>query len=294
MNPSFSPQSLKGLQPTVDRYVEQLINGVGNELTRNGGIVEMNKWFHNFSFDVLPMLHSESFNCGRLLGHWRWEQISERWQQTATNRISSSKLSTGLSLSLILWFLFAKDPETGAKLEFNDLLINSNTLLFLTPGNITDFDTRVAGAGTTALSLTFGFYYIVANRKVFERLAREIRSAYEDPSQITGRSTASLVYLDAVIHEGTTYFALVNTNPSASPSSYNGWWSSFTARNPTGRPYDCGTLHPPECITSISFTADIDRQWSVVQYGRYFTTNGPSPILIRSPPRDGLKRNVGT
>jgi hypothetical protein len=107
MNPSFSPQSLKGLQPTVDRYVEQLINGVGNELSSNGGIVEMNKWFHNFSFDV-PMLHSEGFNGDRLLGHWRWEQISERWQQTATNRISSSKLSTGLSLSLILWFLFVR------------------------------------------------------------------------------------------------------------------------------------------------------------------------------------------
>jgi len=32
----------------------------------------------------------------------------------------------------------AKDPDTGAKLDFNDLLINSNTLLFLTLRNITD------------------------------------------------------------------------------------------------------------------------------------------------------------
>ena len=125
----------------------------------------------------------------------------------------------------------AQDPETGPKLEFNDLLINSNTLLFLIPGNITDFDTRVAGADTTALSLTFGLYYLVANQKVFERLSKEIRSTYEDPSQITGRSTASLVYLDAVIHEG-TQFALVYTNISASPSSCSGW-SPFTPHNPT-------------------------------------------------------------
>ena len=122
----------------------------------------------------------------------------------------------------------AQDPETGAKLEFKDLLINSNTLLFLTPGNITDFDTRVADADTTVLSLTFGFYYLVANQKV---LSKEIRSTYEDPSQITGRSTASLVYLDAVIHEG-THFALVYTNISASPSSCSGW-SPFTPHNPT-------------------------------------------------------------
>ena len=52
MNPSFSPASLKGLEPTVDRYIEQLIKGVGIEAVRNDGIVEMNKWFHNFSFDV--------------------------------------------------------------------------------------------------------------------------------------------------------------------------------------------------------------------------------------------------
>ena len=77
MNPSFSPQSLKGLEPTVDRYVEQLVNGVGKEMLRNGGIVEMNRWFHNFSFDV-PMLHANVFNDDRLLGHWRWEQISKR------------------------------------------------------------------------------------------------------------------------------------------------------------------------------------------------------------------------
>lgn len=52
MNPSFSPQSLKRLEPTVNRYVEQLINGLWKDSARNGGIVEMSKWFHNFSFDV--------------------------------------------------------------------------------------------------------------------------------------------------------------------------------------------------------------------------------------------------
>jgi len=59
MNPSFSPQSLNRLESTVDRYVEQLIIGVGNEVAKNGGIVEMNKWFHNFSFDVRRIITLE-------------------------------------------------------------------------------------------------------------------------------------------------------------------------------------------------------------------------------------------
>jgi len=52
MNPSFRPQSLKRLEPSVGRYVGQLINGVRRESVRNGGTVEVSKWFHKFSFDV--------------------------------------------------------------------------------------------------------------------------------------------------------------------------------------------------------------------------------------------------
>jgi cytochrome P450 len=52
MNPSFSPASLKKLEPTLNRYVENFIVGVQRNADATGGIVEMNRWFHNFSFDV--------------------------------------------------------------------------------------------------------------------------------------------------------------------------------------------------------------------------------------------------
>jgi len=101
MNPSFSPESLKRLEPTVNRYVEQLINGVGNESARNRGIVEMSKWFHNFSFDVRAM-ESKCWLIIRSPGRWLWEKISEPWNPITTNPSSLSRRFMELSLSSIL------------------------------------------------------------------------------------------------------------------------------------------------------------------------------------------------
>jgi cytochrome P450 len=52
MNPSFGPISLKGLEPTMSRYYKEFLDGIEEKAGQNGGVVEMNQWFHNLSFDV--------------------------------------------------------------------------------------------------------------------------------------------------------------------------------------------------------------------------------------------------
>jgi hypothetical protein len=44
---------------------------------------------------------------------------------------------------------------------------------------------------------------IPENPKLLARLSQDVRSKFRDPSQITGQSTAHLVYLDVAIHECT-------------------------------------------------------------------------------------------
>ena len=95
----------------------------------------------------------------------------------------------------------AKDPETGAKLEFNDLLVNSYVIVYLS--NSFQIDHSIAGSDTTAIALTFALYYIVAIPEVWIRLSNEIRSKFISADEITGQSVTSLPYLDAVIHECT-------------------------------------------------------------------------------------------
>lgn len=61
--------------------------------------------------------------------------------------------------------------------------------------------TRVAGADTTALSLTFALYFMVKERRVYERLCREIRERFGSKEEITGQTAATLPFLEAAIQE---------------------------------------------------------------------------------------------
>jgi hypothetical protein len=38
----------------MNRYYHDFLNGIEERANKNGGIVEMNEWFHNLSFDVFP------------------------------------------------------------------------------------------------------------------------------------------------------------------------------------------------------------------------------------------------
>jgi cytochrome P450 len=52
MNPSFSGASLRELEVTMNLYFDEFIIGVRERISKNDGVVELNEWFHNLSFDV--------------------------------------------------------------------------------------------------------------------------------------------------------------------------------------------------------------------------------------------------
>lgn len=52
MSPSFSPTSLRALESTMNRYYQEFLTGIEERAKKQGGIVELNEWFCNLSFDV--------------------------------------------------------------------------------------------------------------------------------------------------------------------------------------------------------------------------------------------------
>lgn len=58
-----------------------------------------------------------------------------------------------------------------------------------------------AGSETTASALTMATYHILDNPSTFQKLKEEIRSSFSNEEEITGTSTARLIYLNAVISE---------------------------------------------------------------------------------------------
>jgi Cytochrome P450 len=74
----------------------------------------------------------------------------------------------------------------------------------------------VAGASTTAMGLTYTLYFLISDEKAWKRISEEIRSKFQSVEEITGQSIAPLVYLNAVINEGTSSLLPVLTH---SPST---------------------------------------------------------------------------
>jgi len=53
MSPSFGPGALRKLEPTMDEYFKQFISGIAGEAGKTcDGVVNINKWVHNLTFDV--------------------------------------------------------------------------------------------------------------------------------------------------------------------------------------------------------------------------------------------------
>jgi hypothetical protein len=46
------------LEPTMDTYLTQFISGIAEQANRNEGIVYMNRWIHNLTFDVHLVLRN--------------------------------------------------------------------------------------------------------------------------------------------------------------------------------------------------------------------------------------------
>jgi hypothetical protein len=99
----------------------------------------------------------------------------------------------------------ATDKETGKKLTVGELIINANAILYMKlPFKRMLNGSRIAGADTSAVSLTFALYHIISIPKVWNRLSKEIRDKFDNIEDINGQTTASLLYLDAVINESTS------------------------------------------------------------------------------------------
>jgi hypothetical protein len=95
-----------------------------------------------------------------------------------------------------------EQQQTQSPVQNSHLLIWWSTRVSSCESTVSRADVSIAGADTTAVSLTFTLYYILAAPRIWIRLCDEIRSRFHDSSEITGQSTSTLVFLDAIIHEG--------------------------------------------------------------------------------------------
>lgn len=91
--------------------------------------------------------------------------------------------------------------------QLNPKDLNSNSLVFV-----------VAGSETTATLLSGATYYLVTNPRVYSSLVEEIRSAFNNDSEITLAGVNSLEYLSAVLDEALRLYPPgANNHPRLTP-----------------------------------------------------------------------------
>jgi cytochrome P450 len=52
MSPTFGSGALKVFEKTANPYFDEFVRGIYQQSLENGGVVEINGWFHNLAFDV--------------------------------------------------------------------------------------------------------------------------------------------------------------------------------------------------------------------------------------------------
>jgi len=223
-NPLFSQSFLRELEPTMLRYCQLFLNGIRDEAKESGGVINLTKWIDHLAFDLSGVLSLgsdfkalETLKDNSLLHviTERWIQVSKvygiPWLMPLKWKKSPSKSKLEGTAAFRNWIDAAIDKtlgkETGEKTLLNALLTASDpdTGMKLTQAETIFSSTGfiIAAADTTAGSLVFTIYHCLATPHAWTRLRHEIRSKFTSAEQITGQSTATLPFLDAVIHEGT-------------------------------------------------------------------------------------------
>jgi cytochrome P450 len=111
-------------------------------------------------------------------------------ERTKLQKSLQEKPETQQRLDMFHFLISAKDPETDAPAYTKDELWAEANMLI------------IAGADTTAISMSGVFFYLVRHEIPLRKLAQEIRSAFASADDIIpGPKLQSCVYLKAVIEE---------------------------------------------------------------------------------------------
>lgn len=116
-------------------------------------------------------------------------------EESATKRIEAEKQRAATKgpverEDMFHFLCTAKNPDTGAPAFTREELIAESNLLI------------VAGSDTTATALVGLFFYLIHNRRVYEKLNHEIRTTFSSPDEIVhGPKLANCKYLRACIEE---------------------------------------------------------------------------------------------
>ncbi|KAL8747225.1 MAG: hypothetical protein Q9184_007630 [Pyrenodesmia sp. 2 TL-2023] len=222
---AFSDRSLKEQEYLVTKVIDEFCRQIGARGAGEEG-VDLGKWFHLLTFDVVGELaFGESFNGVR-------SGTTHFWIDIVVDSMGQSSYADCLQRFPLLGRMFIRlNPQWMAKMragsqkhegytmdlmnrrmkqqsdrkDFMSYLLAEKARL---GGGISNIqlaahasDFVIAGSETVATTLSAAINYVCRDASVFSKLKAEIHTSFDAFEEITSTSTASLRYLQAVCLE---------------------------------------------------------------------------------------------
>lgn len=219
---AFSDSSLRGQEPTINKYVDLLIQRLRESANNGKKALDMVSWYNFTTFDIIgDLAFGEPFDCLKNSTYHQWVSIvfshvnlgaytnvarrfpgSELIRPLITPKrvMEQRNLHMRLTLEKVKGRLtksnerpdfygnILKHQGTEKEFSFGEMVTNANTLI-------------IAGSETTATLLSGVTYLLLTNPRVLLKLQHEVRGAFQTDKEITLESCNKLEYIHAVLTE---------------------------------------------------------------------------------------------
>ncbi|KAI1335368.1 cytochrome P450 [Xylariaceae sp. FL0016] len=221
---AFSNTALKAQEPLLVKYVDQMVNKIGEVSNKSAGKVNIVDLFNFCTFDIMAELaFGEPLRMLETTDYIPWvrvifdglkfvvfravlldvpvlgplletltastlKQKSEEHLQFAADLVDR-RLAWTETDKPDLWSFVLAHNDDGKGLTLPEMHGNAATFM-------------VAGTETTATNLSGVIYYLCKNPRVYHKLVDEIRTTFKRSDEITLGPLGEMQYLNAVLHEG--------------------------------------------------------------------------------------------
>ncbi|KAH8807828.1 benzoate 4-monooxygenase cytochrome P450 [Xylogone sp. PMI_703] len=218
---AFSTKALVEQEPIVQRCIDGFNTKLRWEGKREGGL-NLTKWYEMLAFDILgEMAFGESFHCveNGKSHHWSDMITSHLFFITVLDNLRRYPIIKMIGVFLLPKLTISvrnKHSQFSRDKVARRLANKSSRKDFLTNlvekvdnGEVSKEEMTahastliIAGGETVATFLAATTYHLLKNPLVYQTLCDEIRSSFQNSSQISATSAQQLPYLQAVISEG--------------------------------------------------------------------------------------------
>ncbi|KAK7212412.1 hypothetical protein V2G26_019590 [Clonostachys chloroleuca] len=219
---AFSAKALSSQEHILKQYCDSFISNLEKYSMQQGGSVDIVRWFNFVTFDLIgDLAFGESFGCMDQGGYHPWIHIMFSSIKFMIYHYVLCRLNLQRVVPLLLPASIKKGAEEHHKFaretsmrrmdagikdrpDFMSYILRYNDDRGLTPEEI--FENAnflvVAGSETTASLLSGLVFYLLKHPDIYDKLVKEIRSAFNSQEEISLDGVSRLEYMLAVLKEG--------------------------------------------------------------------------------------------